>query len=217
MEGNHAIFIATQLTTANRRTFVDARVSADTCGRVELVVTPMTYNLEYDHQQSYDVLDYSNTATVNYLFDGTDIAFNVVASDTNLADSFVILDVGALYSYYSNHRNTSYTGYLCGIKGFADHNGNFIDTVYGVTSDQYGYSFVRGYDHEYIGITDAHELGHQIADLPDLCTGSVMNPFHSDNSCLMGDMPIAICTGEDITSNPHFCDSCTNALKNASW
>jgi len=186
------------------------------CGTPDIpMMDTRVYNVEYDHQESYDVLDYSNTGTVNYLFSDAGIVFNVVASDTNLADYFV--KVADLFVYYQGHRNTEYTGYLCGIKGFADANGNFADTIYGYTSVPHNYSFVRGCDHEYIGITDAHELGHQIAGLPELCNGSAMNPFHSDNSCLMGDMPMARCTGEDITSNPHFCDSCINALKNASW
>lgn len=174
------------------------------------------YEIEYDHQESYNVLNFSTRCDVDYLFSGTNIVFDVVPSDTNLTDS--LLKQSQLRQYYLDYRNTSYTGYLCGIKGFADSNGTFIDTLYGYTSITYGYSFVRGYNHQYIGITIAHEFGHQIANLPELCNDwGGMNPFHSDASCLMGDIPIASCTGEDITFNPHFCDSCINVLKNASW
>lgn len=49
IEGAHAIFIATHLTTQSRKTLLDDRVSADTCGRAELVVeTPSGLGYTYN-------------------------------------------------------------------------------------------------------------------------------------------------------------------------
>jgi len=66
--------------------------------------------------------------------------------------------------------------------------------------------------------TPIHEMGHLRAGLPELCNedGS-FNPEHNEFDCVMGQGKIAICTGYDVATNPHFCSSCIQKLKEIKW
>jgi hypothetical protein len=66
--------------------------------------------------------------------------------------------------------------------------------------------------------TAIHEMGHMRADLSDLCDdyGGV-NPDHDDLSCVMGWAKICPCTGQDVATNPHFCQMCIDKLKKVFW
>lgn len=77
-------------------------------------------------------------------------------------------------------------------------------------------------DQNMINKTPIHELGHMRANLTELCYKDYqgywhMGADHDDQSCVMGQGKIAICTGWDVTANPHFCPKCCNRLSQVQW
>jgi len=196
------------------------------CGETPVTVTNgNTFTIEYDHQVSYDCLMYG-TRKVDNAFDEANTALEFVSDDT-LEDCYI--SEADLRLYFFNHVerdstgvNRKYPGYLCGIQGLLDSiSGEVLDTVAGESTQGQGYSFVcvqvTGFG-LYLDKAIIHELGHQRASLSHLCLdANTMNPAHNDSSCVMGQRETAICTGKDLTWDPHFCPACRNTIKNVSW
>lgn len=184
-----------------------------------------TFTIEYDHQVSYDCLR-DGTRKVDNAFKEANSPLEFVPDDT-LADEYISeADLG---SYFFNHVerdsagvNRKYPGYLCGIQALLDSiSGGVLDTVAGQSTMGQGYSFICVQVADFLWYLDKHiihELGHQRAGLSHLClNANKMNPAHNDSSCVMGQSETAICTGKDLTWEPHFCPACLNTIRNVTW
>ena len=72
-------------------------------------------------------------------------------------------------------------------------------------------------DQNMIDKTPIHEMGH-IRGLHDLCdTNGIFNPEHDENDCVMGQGKYPVCTGQDVSINPHFCSACCDRVKQVEW
>jgi hypothetical protein len=160
-----------------------------------------------------------------------------VESDQQLNKEMLLLDIysQAMQAYWYEHCLKQYAYplpplplhkyYLCGITQFKDEYGVPIDSVTGITREgeiYLSFSFICRYLVEagpYVEQRElkvcCHELGHQVGHLEHLCDGYLMNPVHSDESCLMGQDVVAVCTGEDLLDYIHFCTACKDSLVNS--
>jgi len=169
---------------------------------------------------------FENTRKVDNAFDQAGTALEFVTDDT-LEDCYISeADLGL---YFFNHVerdstgvNRKYPGYLCGIQAILDSiTGQVIDTMAGASTQGQGYSFVcvqvTGFG-LYLDKAIIHELGHQRANLSELCIDQyTMNPDHNADDCVMGQGEWAVCTNQNLTMHPEFCGNCCNAIKGVSW
>jgi len=73
-------------------------------------------------------------------------------------------------------------------------------------------------DQNMIDYVPIHEMGHMRGTLTHLCDEyGMMRSEHNDSSCVMGQDKFAICTGKDVSANPHFCPMCIEKLKQVLW
>lgn len=193
-------------------------------------------NIEYDCQLgdtldiwTYDVFLSPNTAEyMNIAFNIANTRYNVTTYQTDLPCSLIVLDDEALVRFISSLKQSRDKMFLCGIKGFRDDQGNFLDhlgitalsdTINFTPSDSSGsliaikacinYAATE-YKVDYgdlVTSTVVHELGHQ--------RGILHHEGHS-RFCRMNEHPIY--PGDRSTYlNPHFCNSCITKIKNISW
>ena len=186
--------------------------------------TGRLYEIEYDHQMSYDCLEYG-TRRVDDAFNEANTYLDFVPSDS-LSDEYISeADLG-LYYFNQVEVDTAtgyrkHPGYLCGIRAVLDSiGGEILDTVAGESTLGQGYSFVCVEVADYLWYLDEyiiHELGHQRAALTHLCLNeSTMSPAHDDSACVMGSGERAVCTGKDLAW-ASFCPACRNAISNVTW
>jgi len=194
-------------------------------------------NIEYFCQDSdtgiidrYDVFLSPNTG--EYM----DIAFNiantrdsVITYQTDLPCSLILASSQAVREYITAHKQSEDKMFLCGIKGFRDASGNYLDNITGwaewdpitnapndstgslvavkacidLAADEY-----KGDYNEFITASTIHELGHQRASLTH---------FNHDSQFCTMNLGLVIFRERNIYSNPHFCNKCINKLKNVSW
>jgi len=183
-----------------------------------------TFTIEYDHQESYETHGLARS-TAEKAFEQANTTLEFVFNDT-LPDCYISeADLRAYFLYHvekDSTGNRKYPGYLCGIQALLDSiTGEVLDSVAGESTSGQGWSFVcvevTGFG-AHLNKTTIHELGHQRASLPHLCLdANTMNPTHNDSSCVMGQGETSICTGKDLTWDPHFCPACRNTIKNVSW
>jgi len=193
-------------------------------------------NIEYFCQDSdtgiidrYDVFLSPNTG--EYM----DIAFNiantrdgVITYQTDLPCSLIVLDDEAIVRFISSLKQSRDKMFLCGIKGFRDDQGNFLDhlgitalsdTINFTPSDSsgsliaikacinYAATEYKVDFNDLVTSTVVHELGHQRA---------ILHHVGHSRFCRMNEHPIS--PGDRSTYlNPHFCNSCITKIKNVSW
>jgi hypothetical protein len=168
-----------------------------------------------------------------------DIAFNIANTrcnvdiyQTDLPDSLILATDEAIRRYIADHKQFDNEMFLCGIKGFRDYQGNFIAYLIGATwmdtitfvptcstgslvavkacidvvEDKYEIDY-----NEFVTATTIHELGWQRGIKP--------SDWHDSEFCIMN-VGLVVDTTEvpfNRYSNPHFCTSCINKIKNINW
>jgi len=199
--------------------------------------------IEYFCQESdtsaitrYDVF-LSPATTEEYI----DIAFNIANTrasmdtyQTDLDAELILHTIQGVAEYIFTYKQWGGEMFVCGIKGFKDEEGEFLDTILGTTymMDDFvptcstgSLVAVRacidfagpGYKLDYKDLVTAaviHELGHQRAIYPGHVPGS------GPRFCIMNEAVIINPPHpyDAITfANPHFCGGCINKIKNANW
>jgi hypothetical protein len=170
-----------------------------------------------------------------------DIAFNIANTrcnvdiyQTDLPDSLILHTAEGVIDYIYTYKQLGDEMFLCGIKGFRDEQGEFLDTILGTTYLMYDFAptcstgslvAVKAcidfagprYKLDYNNLITAaviHELGHQRAIYPGHVPGS------GPRFCIMNEAVIINPPHpyDAVTfANPHFCEECINKIKNANW
>ena len=202
-------------------------ISISRCGEQIEPTNGKTFTIEYDRQVSWTCFLWGLDRT-NEAFKKAETTLKIIYDDTTLTDSLVKFSDRS--RYHQEHRQLDengygvYPGYLCGIEAFTQDDGTIIDTLAGRTwpgGPKRGWSFVCGcvaWGHNIRDKTAIHELGHQRANLTHLCLDEFnMSGNHNAPNCVMGHGEIAICTGENLTLYPEFCDYCCAEIKVIDW
>jgi len=193
--------------------------------------------IEYDCQESdtfiithYDVFLSPNTA--EYM----DIAFNIantrytIDSIANDYDPELIRATDQkVKEYIAYHKQFDDEMYLGGIKGFKDGSGTYLYYITGwaiwdsitnapncstgslvavkacidIVAPEYKIDY-----NDFVTATTIHELGHQ--------RGSLTHFDHDSEFCIMN-WGLVVVDERNRYSNPHFCNTCINKLKNVGW
>lgn len=196
------------------------------------------YTPEYDYKAGYDVFTLYQVAVNAFASCRTDLS--ITFDDVITPAEEVRYDsIGWIMDYYSQTTGGIDPQFACGSYLLAIKDAYNkpsipgLGEILGVTFDTgSGYAwaaiFVQAIMDNYPGDermlikTAIHEMGHMRAYLSHLCYSPdtlhwYMSSDHDDVSCVMGTGKIAMCTGQDLTVNPHFCPKCCDRLGQVGW
>ncbi|MEW5994524.1 MAG: hypothetical protein AB1744_09025 [Candidatus Zixiibacteriota bacterium] len=193
------------------------------------------FNPEYDYMEGYDVFPTGESYAMNAFAPcNTDL----IAYFDEVITPAVEIEFDSLYYYMRDHAQIYsdstfvYKAQLLGMPDALDkpvvHGINPLGvTFFGPFDDRRSAIFVQairdlgGDVQSMLEKTVIHELGHARGKLTHLCYYSGGNwyqsPDHNDEACVMGRARISLCTGRDLTANPHFCPACCDRLKRVNW
>ena len=209
----------------------------------EIYITEFAYpqkvmEIEYFCQDSdtgiidrYDVFLSRNTAEYcSIAFNVANTRCNVTTYFTDLTPELIRDTITEVRDYIRSLKDWPDDMFLCGVKGFMDANGNFLEDVLGLTPQTVPYNsspncstgslvgvkacintvagkYKIDYN-DFVTATTIHELGWQRA----------ISYFDSHDSefCIMN-VGLVVIGERNRYSNPHFCDGCITKIKNVSW
>ncbi len=192
--------------------------------------TTRTFNMEYDHMESYDVFNGVGQDRVKNAFEPAKTNLNIAWSNWIDDQVWDYRYLDSLYVTTYADRTNGLFDHKCYLLAMGEVIHLPVPDIGGATRDDGIQGKVRSFIFVYnirqhfpdyeemVHKVVIHELGHARASLTHLCIfDNTMSPDHDFEDCVMAEGRYATCTGYDVTVYLHFCNKCINEIQAVKW